>query len=252
MKAPLELAALNGRANGFHESLRILLAEHPGGKLTQLAVDFPLSIPVEFETEDDLRVVANLAAQDAFDVVIIGESLFGHEVEPATIGSLAEASHITPILVLGETIPELSGGVETEFLRVVCPKRLTPAVLLQEIRQTLERHVLQQDGHRQQRRLACLCYLFDQMIENMPYAVAVTDEEGLICTLNQAARRCWNPPMLDAIGQKLLANPSQGRVEILTLRPGNARVEVAPVPIEWLGRRYYLTSMRRAAAMTND
>jgi PAS domain-containing protein len=250
MKAPFESAGLNGHASGFHESLRILLAEHPGGKLTQLAVALPLSIPVEFETEDDLSVVATLAAQNAFDVVIIGESLFGHEVDPVTVRSLAEASHTTPILVLGETIPELAGGIETRFLRVVCPKRLTPALLLHEIRQSLERHVMHQEGRGQPRRLACLCYLFDQMIEKMPYAVAVTDEEGVICTLNQAARHFWNPPTHDAIGQKLLANPSQERVEVLTLRPGNSRVEVAPVAIEWLGQRYYLTSMRNI--MPND
>lgn len=246
MKSPFDLSGLNGHAHGFHESLRILLAEHPGGKLTQLAVELPLSIPVEFETEDDLSVVATLAAQNAFDLVILGESLFGHEVEPATVRSLAEASHLTPLLVLGETIPELAGGFETDFLRVVCPKRLTPSLLLREIRQTLERHVQRQKGPGQQRRIACLCYLFDQMIEKMPYAVAVTDQEGIICTLNQAARHFWSPPNHDAVGLRLMDKPGEGRVEVLTLRPGNTRVEVAPVPIEWLGRRYYLTSMRRA------
>lgn len=247
MKAPFDLPGVNGHARGFHESLRILLAEHRGGKLTHLAERLPLSVPVDFDTEDNLAIVATLAAQNVFDLVILGESLFGHEVDPATVRSLSEASHTTPILVLGETIPELSGGVNTGFLRVICPKRMTPSLLLTEIRQTLEQHVLRQKGPGQERRIACLCYLFDQMIEHMPYAVAVTDEKGNICTLNQAARQCWHPPVHDATGQPLLANPALGRAEVLTLRPGNTRVEVSPVPFDWLGRRYYLTSMRQAA-----
>jgi len=246
MKAPQDVVASSaGSADPHSETLRVLIAEHPGGKLTPIALNLPASLPLEFETEDDLGVVATLAAQNAFDLVILGESLFGEEVDPSVVRSLADASHTPPILVLGETIPEFNGGIETGCLRVVTPYHLSSTLLLREIRQTLEMHVLQNQGACQRRRVVCLCEIFDHMLEHMPYAVAVVDEDGIICSLNQAARRFWNPPSHDPTGERLLSEPASGKVEILLLRPGETRVEVAPVPIDWLGHRYYLTSMRR-------
>jgi PAS domain-containing protein len=228
--------------------LRVLIAERPGGRLSTLAGDFPIDWPLDFEVEDRLDVVASLAAQNAFDLMVIGESLFGKSVRPEIVRSLADASEMTPILVLGEHLSEFHEGIETGSLRMVRPARLCPSSFLREIRQTLEMHVLTYHSPEQERRILCLCRIFDSMLDRMPYAVAVTDSDGDVCFLNSAARNLWPDLGRGALGMHLLDHPEEGRAEILRLGTPKADVEVAPVPIEWMGEQYFLTSMRRVSA----
>lgn len=236
---------LNGSA-GASPSLRALIAEHAGGRLAALIADFPDGIPVEFEVEDHLDVVASLAAQNAFDIVVIGESLIGHRVAASVVESLADASHTTPILVLGETIPELNGGVETGTIRVVAPSEVTPATLLREVRFTMEMHVMNHEKRSDQsRRVQSLKRIFEHMIDRMPYAVAVTDPDGFIRCVNRAACALWDRGETDVLGSLLVDHPEDGKVEILNVGARRTPVEVAPVPIDWLGQRYFLTSVRR-------
>jgi PAS domain-containing protein len=245
MKPPLASRNPVARPEGEPTELRVLIAERPGGKLATLAASFPVDLPVDFEVEDHLPVVASLAAQNAFDAVVIGESLFGRQVPGETVRSLVESSRMTPILVLGEHVPEFHEGIETGALRIVRLPRLTPTLLLREIRQTLEMHVAAFPEAEPERRIRCLARIFDSMLERMPYAVAVTDAEGRVRFLNAPARSFWANPDRDVLGTRLLRRPEEGRAEILTVGPPDAQVEVAPVPIEWLGERYFLTSIRR-------
>lgn len=237
---------LDGKNGAPAASLRILIAEHLGGRLTQLIPDFPIGIPVDFEVEDHLGVVASLAAQNAFDIVVIGDSLIGHSVEPTLIASLADASHTTPILVLGDTTPELRNGAETGGIRVAPLTDLCPSSLLREVRHTLEMHVTRNFRPDQGRRIDCLNRIFEHMIERMPYGVAVTDPEGFVRYVNEAACKLWNAGKVDVLGSRLVNHPEEGRCEILQVGAPQTPVEVAPVPIEWLGHRYFLTSVRRA------
>ncbi len=247
MESPITLRS--GPAGGAEEELvlRVLIAEKPGGRLASLAADFPMDLPLDFEVEDNLEVAAALAAQNAFDMVVIGESLMGRKVPGTAIRSLVDSARMTPILVLAEHLPEWYGGIETGTLRMVRPNRLGYSLLLREIRQTLEMHVVAYPEVEQERRIRCLCHLFDSMLDRMPYAVAVTDTDGCVCFLNSAARSFWANPALDAMGLRLIRQPEEGRAEILTIGPPEAKVEVAPVPIEWLGAQYFLTSIRRVA-----
>lgn len=227
-------------------TLRILVAEHLGGRLTQLIPEFPIGTPVDFEVEDHLGIVASLAAQNAFDIVIIGESLLGRHVDLEIITSLAEAAETTPILVLGRTTPDFRAGVATGSIRVVDPPQVNTSSILREVRHTLEMHVLDHQQADQSRRLACLTRIFEHMIESVPYAVAVTDMEGIVRCVNEAACRLWGDGRPHVVGSHLVDHPEEGRTEILEIGVQHTPVEVAPVPIEWLGQRYFLTSVRRA------
>ncbi|MFT5468996.1 MAG: PAS domain-containing protein [Verrucomicrobiales bacterium] len=205
-----------------------------------------MGIPVDFEVEDHLGVVASLAAQNAFDIVVIGDSLIGHAVDPAMIVSLAEASHTTPVLILGQTTPEFKNGAESGGIRVAPLTNLCPSSLLREVRYTLEMHVKKFHRADQDRRIGCLKRIFENMIERMPYGVAVTDVEGFLRYVNEAACKLWNQGRVNLVGSRLVDHPEEGRVEILNIGDRSPPVEIAPVPIEWLGNRYFLTSVRQA------
>jgi len=245
MKSPIPLRSVAHTGPEASLELRVLIAERPGGRLASLISDFPLDLPLDFEVEDHLDVVASLAAQNAFDLVVIGESLFGKSVRPEIVRSLVESAEMTPILVLGEHLSEFHGGIETGSLRLIRPSRLCASVLLREIRQTLEMHVLAYPQSEQERRILCLCRIFDSMLDRMPYPVAVTNEKGDVCFLNTAARNFWPNAARDAVGTHLLDRPEEGRAEVLRLGTPKADFEVAPVPIEWMGTQYFLTSIRR-------
>ncbi len=248
MRLPFELSSPPESAKSQEQNppLRVLLAERPGGKLTHFITDFPISLPVDFEVEDDLMVVASLGAQNVFDIIVIGESLFGRQVPPETVQSLADAAHTTPILIVGKLDAEQDGETLTGDLRMICPRQLSASSLLREIRQTLEVFVTKRPMDGQRRRIQCLAQIFDHLLERMPYAVAVTDENGDICSLNRAASSYWHRPTDQIVGTHLLDDPASADSCTLMLGPEHCPVDASSEPFQWLGGRYFLTSLTRS------